>query len=769
MFEVTGSVQNFAKAVQRIDGLEFAGEEELEADDFDQSPEFYLLVPQLGALQQIVSLWELWVREGSVPRNYTPWRDLFSQLRAVRPWGPTDRVSRANREYFHILADGAPDTEFFGLEIELVFRSSIEASQSTERDARHLIETIGGQVVHQSRRPEFAYHALLAEVPTAEIRRIAALDPTSLAGADPIAAITPQSIGTAIDVADEMISEGIVRTAPLREQPIAAVFDAIPVQAHPLLIDRLRVDDPDDLETRAVGQRVHGTAMASLVVHGDLNDAPSPLSRQIYFRPVMYAPAFGVERFDENRLVIDVIFEAVMRMRSTDGAEVIIVNLSLGDTTKPFSGKISTWARALDYLSYTYGILFIISAGNSGQSVILNDFPDEASFSTAPLDARVQPTLAGIDSVKADRRVLAPADSINSLTIGAWHHDFSQEIFRGTTPFPPFVGVEMPNFSSRLGPGLRRAIKPEALFAGGRERVRIEPASSPTSLAPHPHPSHYWGLKAASPSQNGTLGTHFTIGTSAAAALATHSGHRIFDALEQAYPQLIETMPLAERASLLKAFLVHSASWRGSEVFVRAIVDPTSTLHHEHWRREVSRYLGFGFVDPDNVIACANDRATLWATGTLGPEDSLIFDLQVPRSLTMSASMREIRATLAWFTPTRPGHLAYRAVKLKIDSLERGSLQLTGVSTTSDQPSNSQSESGTVVHRRWTSSQIGEAASGATIPIQIQRERDQGTPIDEPIPFGLVITIEMPGEAKIYEEVLTNIQVRPRVPIHAQA
>lgn len=762
-------MQNFAKAIHRIEGLEFAGEEELEADDFDTNPEFYLLVPQLGALQQIVSLWEHWVREGTVPRNFTPWRDLFSQLRSVRPWGPSDRVSHENREYFHDLADEAPDAELFKIEIELVFRSSIEASQSTERDARQFIGTIGGRVVHQTYRPEFAYHAVLAEVPATEVRRIAALDPTSLAGADPIVAITPQSIGTAIDVADEMISEGIVRPAPTREQPIAAVFDAIPVQAHPLLANRLRVDDPDDLEARAVGQRVHGTAMASLVVHGDLNDAPSPLSRQIYVRPVMYAPAFGVERFDENRLVVDVIFEAVMRMRNTGGADVIIVNLSLGDTTKPFSGKISMWARALDYLSYTYGILFIISAGNSGRTVVLDDFPDEASFSAASLETRTQTTLAGVDAVKADRRILAPADSINSLTIGAWHYDSSQEIFRGATPFVPFAGMEMPNFSSRLGPGLRRAIKPEALFAGGRERVRIEPASSPVNLAPHPNPSRYWGLKVAAPSQNGTLGTHFTIGTSAAAALATHSGHRIFDALEEAYPQLIEAMSLIERAVLLKSFLVHSASWRGSEVFIRAIVDPTSTLHHEHWRREVSRYLGFGFVDPDNVVACMNDRATLWATGTLGSEESVIFDLRVPRSLSASAAVREIRATLAWFTPTRPGHLAYRAVKLKIDSLERSSLQLTGIATTSDQPSNSQSESGTVVHRRWTSSQIGEAESGATIPIQIQRERDQGTPIDESIPFGLVITIEMPGEPQIYEEVLTSIQVRPRVPVRAQA
>ena len=70
----------------------------------------------------------------------------------------------------------------------------------------------------------------------------------------------------------------------------------------------------------------------------------------------MYAPAFGEEVFDNDKLVVDVIVEAVMRMRANGGPHVIVVNLSLGDRTKPFSGKISTWC-ASDYLAFTYGIL----------------------------------------------------------------------------------------------------------------------------------------------------------------------------------------------------------------------------------------------------------------------------------------------------------------------------------------------------------------------------------------------------------------------------
>jgi Subtilase family len=766
VFEVTGSVANFARAVARIPGLEFAGEEELAADALDESPEFYLLVPQVAALQEIVSLWSRWTLTGSVPRNYTPWRDLFLQLRAVRPWGPADRVTAFNRAYFEKIVHDVPDNEPIRIEIELVFRGSDAAATAAEADVVSRVVEKGGQIVHRSRRPEFAYHALLVDLPAVEIQRIANLDPASLAAADPVVSITPQSVGTPVEAGDR-VPDDIARVAPTNADPIAAVFDAVPMQAHPLLAGHLSIDDPDNLEARAVGLRVHGTAMASLAVHGDLNDPATPISRRVYFRPVMFAPGFGDEVFDSGKLVIDVVVEAVMRMRQNGGTNVVVVNLSLGDRTKPFGGKISTWARALDYLAYTYGILFLVSAGNINDGVQLGEFADQGAYQAARVEDRERVIFRSLDAVKADRRLLAPADSVNALTIGSWHRDSSQEVFAGASPFPAFSNVEMPNLSSRLGLGLRRATKPEVLLAGGRQRVRFDPVAAPLVVVPHHLPSRYWGLKVAAPPENGVAGLHFTIGTSAATALATHSAHRIFDALEDAYPQLIGPMALTERAALLKAMLVHSATWRGSEAFIRPIVDPNLDLHHEHWRREVCRHLGYGFVDPEDAVTCAGDRATMWATGTLAPESSVTFDVPLPAAIAASATRREVRATLAWFTPVRPGHLAYRAVKLKIASLEDPALVALGVSTSSLQPSNSQSESGTVVHRRWQDTRIGNFAAGATFALQIQRERDQGTTIDEAIPFGLAVTLEMPGAATIYQEVHASITIKPRVRIPA--
>jgi hypothetical protein len=732
VFEVTGSVQNFVNAVSRIPGLEFAGEEELAADEFDENPEFYLLVPQLDALRQIVSLWEQWRQTGTAPRNFTPWRDLFAQLRNVRPWGPPDRVSLSNRDYFRRSAEGAPDNELARIEIELVFRANAEVAQTAEIVVTDRVRRTRGTVIDRSRRPEFAYHAVLADVPVDEIRRIADLDPASLAGADPVAAIVPQSVGTPVEAADRTLLDELRPDARI-DDPIAAVFDAVPVQAHPLLTGRLTIDDPANLEARATGLRVHGTAMAPIALHGDLNDPPTPISRRVYFRPVMYAPALGDEIFDNDKLVVDVIVEAVIRMRSNGGPNVIVVNLSLGDRTKPFAGKVSTWARAVDYLSFTYGILFLVSAGNVNDGVSMEEFADAGAFEAASQAQRSQGAFRGIDAMKADRRLLAPADSLNALTIGAWHRDSSVEVFRGASPFSPYHREEMPNPSSRLGPGLRRSTKPEALFAGGRQHARLDPVATPPILLCHHLPSRFWGLKVAAPPDNGAMGLHFTIGTSAATALATHSAHRIFDALEGAYPEAIAQMPLAERACLLKVLLVHAASWRGSETFIRSVIDPDEEMHHEHWRREVCRHLGYGFVDPDDATSCAADRATMWATGTIGPEGSTTFDVPIPAIFGANARLREVRATLAWLAPTRPGYLAYRAVKLRIPSLQQDALETAGVGTLTAQPTNTQSESGTILHRRWRDSRI--ANGRGTIPVQVQRERDQGAPVDDPIPL----------------------------------
>ena len=182
-------------------------------------------------------------------------------------------------------------------------------------------------------------------------------------------------------------------------------------------------------------------------------------------------------------------------------------------------------------------------------------------------------------------------------------------------------------------------------------------------------------------------------------------------------------------------------------------------MNHIAWKREISRFLGYGIVQQDEAIACASDRATLWYSGSLSDEQSVAFDVPIPTSFTGNTDLREVKATLAWFSPVKPGQLVYRSTKLLIASLQQDSLTAAGLATDVPQPDASQAQSGTVIHRRWVAEKA--ATSNGSFQIQIQREKDQGPKIGGSVPYGLIISLVMPSKSTIYDEVKSKIQVTP--------
>ncbi|MDX7543084.1 hypothetical protein, partial [Serratia marcescens] len=77
VFELTGSVLQFEKAVQLVQGLEFLGAEDLEEDELDKDPVIYLMVPSEGALRNIVTLWAGWRGSQTVPPGFSAWKTLL--------------------------------------------------------------------------------------------------------------------------------------------------------------------------------------------------------------------------------------------------------------------------------------------------------------------------------------------------------------------------------------------------------------------------------------------------------------------------------------------------------------------------------------------------------------------------------------------------------------------------------------------------------------------------------------------------------------------
>lgn len=763
VFEVRGMIDTFAAAVQRVPGLELIDEEELAADDDDKAPTAYMMVPDMRALRNLESLWRRW-QSGQLVTGETPWRDVFALLRDLRPWGPTDRVQPIDNTILAEEIEGRSDDDLVKLEIELVFRANDGIASDREEDVRAYIGTCGGRIVSRSRIVDIAYHALLVELPVHVIREIITRSPEGIAGLEPVMHIRPQSVATTVDVADASGSELEVDVGQLAE-PILALLDGVPVAAHPLLNHHVIVDDQFELEADApVDGRVHGTAMASLIIHGDRNRPEPMLPRQIHVVPVLG----GNDAFPDERLIIDVIYTAIMAMRANEGASapgVLIVNLSLGNRRRQFQGQLSPWARLLDRLAFRFGILFLVSAGNNTDEFGVAAFASRSAFEDAPSNERSVAILRAIGDIVADRRLFSPAESVNGVTVGACNDDAVSEADRisARININPYSDIMMPNPSSALGPGFALSVKPDILMPGAREYLRVVRNHAHIEVAPA-GPSRSAGLRVAAPPRDGLENLDgFTNGTSAATALASRTAHRIHDALEAAYGDGFLDLSHLQRAVLLKALLAHPVEWPDEAAnLIRETIGPPESKFHVRQKDNIRRFLGYGVVNSDDAIACAADRATFWATGMLERNKIATVFVPVPTVISGQALPHALSATLAWFTPVSPGRKSYRSVRLKfLEPEELGALSL---KAHSNQPDTNQSRRGTLITRCWVGDKAPVVGENMSIELNIQRDPDLGNAIDEPIPFGLAVTLAMPSVVEIYEQVRQRVTVPQRAP-----
>jgi len=766
VFEVRGSIAPFLKAINNVPGLELVDEEELPTDE-DKAPVAYLLVPDARALRHIESLWRIWRAGREMPDGFTPWRDVFACLRDLRPWGPADRVQPADSDILSEEIFGKADEELIPLEIELIFRPQTASGAANETIVAQAIAAEGGRVVSRARLDDIAYHAVLATLPVRSIRAITARTQASIAGLEPIMYIRPQSMVSAIDLSDGLPLEAVPEAGEIGAEPIVGVLDGVPMARHPLLQRHLIVEDLFELEANAlVSQRVHGTAMTSLIVHGDRNRPEPPLPRRIHCIPVLGS----ADGFPPDRLIVDLIYQAVFQMRGSaepSARHVILINISLGNRRRQFHGQLSPWARLLDRLAYRFGILFLVSAGNITDEFPVPAFPTGLQFEDANPEERARGMINALAGVLGDRRLISPAETVNGLTIGARNLDWvpAGERRFARANVDPFPELDTANPSSALGPGFADSVKPDVLMPGAREHLRVVGSGASIIVAPG-RAGRGAGLKVAAPPAGQGLenAEAFTNGTSAAAALASRTAHRIHDALELEYGEEFLRLSNSARAVLIKALLVHPARWPDeAAIMVRQLLGPAGKGQASRQKDNIRRFLGYGAIDPDDAVACAGDRATFWAVGALGSDRRVEVLVPIPVAYGGKARPHSIAATLAWFTPVLPGRKAYRAVRLKLlDPAEVGTLS---VSAHGNQPDGNQTNRGTVFTRCWSGDKAAIVAPETTLSLTVQREPDTGPPVDELVPFGLAVTLAMPGVAEIYEQVRARLRDALRQPL----
>lgn len=789
VFEIAGTVSEFVRAVSKVPGLEFMAEYETEEEpdelfaevdkrkgkggldrtDKNVGGRFYLAMPDVSALRQLLSLWDRWARNEDLGTGYAPFKHVFAQLRRLRPWGAEDRISDETISYWKEETAREPDRPV-RTEVELWFHENQARRQQSSQSFATLVSESGGVVVSEAIIEEIAYHGVLIDIPANELSALMERREVYLALADEVMFLRPQSllIGS---LEPELTEDSTPRNnveEPTRNKPIAALFDGVPVQGHDLLAERLIIDDPDDLSSQAiVSRRIHGTAMSSLILHGDRNIVEPPLTRLLYVRPLMFASADGIERTEDNRLLIDTIYRAIIRIKGSNGEEpaaptVFLVNLSIGDIRRPFSRLISPLARLLDFLSERYNILFLVSGGNITAPLTIPEFDTWSAFETSTAAERERAMLAALNAVKHERTILSPGEALNVLTIGAQHHDNISN--RPTTydAVDPFDDNQLPNASSALGLGPRRTIKPDIYLPGGREHVRMGSSGGGVKVR-FGQPQRLYGLMAAAPDSagRGRLNqTALSDGTSSATALATRAAHQIFDALmDRDGGSKLADMSPEFYAVVVKTLLVHSARWNDKSNLLKQICGPSNQRRHVERAENASRFMGFGVPNIAEVMECTINRATLVGYGELEPNHAHSYRIPLPSCLERVTDPRSLTITLAWFSPIKPGHQSYRCVKLEVTPND--AFNAFGIKRLKEQPADALVKKGTVFHERYHGAKAVPFIDNGHLALHVWCKKDVGG-IEYAIRYGLAVTIEAETPIPVYDEIEQQLRVAPR-------
>ena len=154
---------------------------------------FYLAMPDVQALRELLSLWERWGRGEPLGTGFAPFGHLFEQLCALRPWGPQDRIPDETMAFWRERSERNPDQPV-RTEVELWYRDNDGRRAAASRNLSALVGAAGGQMVHEAMISDIAYHGALIDIPAAEVRNLIEHRSVNLALSDDIMFLRPQSM-----------------------------------------------------------------------------------------------------------------------------------------------------------------------------------------------------------------------------------------------------------------------------------------------------------------------------------------------------------------------------------------------------------------------------------------------------------------------------------------------------------------------------------------------------------------------------------------------
>ena len=269
VLEVGGELDDFARAVREIDGLEFLADQVegmIEpSEDFAVTVgdrvkpvrrQLFLVAGDQKAWKQTLSLWERFRRGEEMPHRLTKFRDVFERLHVLREWEDRDRLERTGvLEVWERELEGVADEVLVTFEAEFWFRKQAQSRKAAEKRLRRDLKAAGGELLDEAVLAEIGYHGVLANAPAGRLREVLADHEVRWLSTQgvrffhavgQIATSEPPDVEASEAPAEEVETE--------QETPLPtgasqiALLDGVPLANHSRLAGRIALDDPEDWE-----------------------------------------------------------------------------------------------------------------------------------------------------------------------------------------------------------------------------------------------------------------------------------------------------------------------------------------------------------------------------------------------------------------------------------------------------------------------------------------------------------------------------------------